>query len=160
MDSKDNQKVNFRLLVDSIFTVDQLISVKDDIRTISGILYKIRPGSFSNQIKTKVGPNLNFYISSLEAEGRLPAPSSLGNFLADLARFLDNIDKITLTLAFAPSLDFQKEVVLWLEKNLGKKIIADFAVDEAIIAGLVIEYMGKYKDYSKASEIKLGIQTA
>ena len=155
MDNIDNQKVSFRSLVERIFTADQLAGIQDDIRTISQMAFKMRSGSFSSQIKTKVGPTLYLYISSLEKESRLPAAASLGNFLAGLGQFLDGIDKITFTLAFEPSLDFQKEIALRLEKNLGRKVVSDFIVDEAIIGGLIIEYHGKYKDYSKAAEINL-----
>ena len=155
MDSKDNQKVNFRSLVERIFTADQLTRIQDDIRTISRLAFKVGAGSFSSQIKNRVGPSLYLYILSLEKENRLPAAALLGNFLAGLGRFLDGIDKITLTLAFEPSLDFQKEIALRLEKNLGRKVVSDFIVDEAIIGGLIIEYHGKYKDYSKAAEINL-----
>ncbi|KKR86200.1 MAG: hypothetical protein UU34_C0019G0008 [Candidatus Curtissbacteria bacterium GW2011_GWA1_41_11] len=155
MNNIDDQKVSFRLLVDSIFTADQLTRIQDDIRTISQLAFKVGAGSFSSQIKNRVGSSLYLYILSLEKEKRLPAAASLGNFLSNLAGFLDGIDKITLTLAFEPSVDFQKEIVLWLENNLGRKIVVDFVVHEGIIGGLVIEYHGKYKDYSKAAEINL-----
>lgn len=155
MDKTGSQKVNFRLLLDSIYTQEQLDKVKDDIRTISGMAFKVGSGSLSSQIKDKVGSRLYLYISSLEAEGRLPAAPVLGKFFSDINKFLTDLDKITLTMAFEPSLDFQKEVVLWLNKNLGKKVVAEFVVEEGIIGGLIIEYMGKYKDYSKASEVNM-----
>lgn len=157
MDNIDNQKVSFRSLVDSIFTADQLAGMKDDVRTISQMAFKVGAGSLSSQIKDKVGPKLFFYISSLEAESRLPAAPVLGKFLSDIGKFLSDIDKVTLTLAFEPSFDFQKEIVLWLNKNLGRKVVAEFVVDDGIIGGLVIEYMGKYKDYSKASEVNMAL---
>lgn len=153
MGNTDSQKVSFRSLVDSISTPDQLAEIRDDIRTVSQMAFKVGSGSLSSQIKAKVGPKLYLFISSLEAEGRLPAAPVLGKFLSGINNFLFDIEKITLTLAFEPSLDFQKEVVLWFEKNLGKKVVCEFLVDEGIIGGLKIEYMGKYKDYSKAAEV-------
>ena len=157
MDNINNQKASFRLLADSIFTADQLAAVPDEIRTVSGMNFKFGAGSLSSQIKDKVGSSFYFYISSLEAEGRLPAAPSLGKFLSDINKSLSDIDKISLTLAFNPSLDFQKEVVLWFKNNLGKKVVAEFVVDEKIIGGLKIEYMGRYKDYSKASEVHMAL---
>ena len=154
MPNIEDQKVSFRSLVNSIFTADQLRRIQDDIRAISAMAFKIGAGSLSSQIKTKVGPSMYLYILSLEAENKLPRAASLGSFFTELSGFLDSIDKITLTLAFEPSLDFQKEIAQWLEKNLGKKIVCDFVVDERIIAGLIIEYHGIYKDYSKAAEIE------
>ncbi|OGD91805.1 hypothetical protein A3D07_02650 [Candidatus Curtissbacteria bacterium RIFCSPHIGHO2_02_FULL_42_15] len=154
MQNVENQKVSFRSLVDGIFAADQLARIRDDIRTISAMAFKVGAGSLSSQIKTKVGSSMYLYILSLEKENRLPAAASLGYFLSELAGFLEGIDKITLTVAFEPSLDFQKEIALWLEKNLGRKVVCDFAVDEGIIGGLVIEYHGKYKDFSKAQEIE------
>jgi len=154
MQNIENHKVSFRLLVNGIFTADQLRRIQDDIQTISQMAFKIGAGSLSSQIKTKVGSSIYLYILSLEKEKRLPAAASLGSFLVELSGFLDGIDKITLTLAFEPSAGFQKEIVLWLEKNLGKKVVCDFVVNEGIIGGLIIEYHGKYKDYSKAAEIE------
>ena len=148
------------MLVDSIFTADQLRRIQDDIRTISAMAFKVGAGSISNQIKNRVGSGIYLYILSLEKENRLPAAPSLGNFFAELSEFLNGVDKITLTLAFEPSLDFQKEIALWLEKNLGNKVVADFVVDEKIIGGLVIECHGKYKDYSKAQEIESQMRRA
>ena len=153
MDIINNQKASFRLLADSIITADQLAEIRDDIRTISQMNFKFGSGSLSSQIKDKVGSSFYFYISSLEAEGRLPTAPSLGKFLSDINKSLSEINKVSLTLAFNPSLDFQKEVVLWFKNNLGKKVVAEFVVDEGIIGGLKIEYMGKYKDCSKASEV-------
>ena len=158
MQNTESQKVSFKSLVDSIFTANQLTGIQDDIRTISAMAFKIGAGSLSSQIKPKVGPSIYLYILSLEKSNRLPAAASLGHFLAELAGFLDGIDKITLTLAFEPSVDFQKEIALWLETNLGTKVVCDFAVAEGIIGGLVIEYHGKYKDYSKAAEIESQIR--
>ena len=149
-----NTTGNFRQLVESIYTREQLESVKDDIRAISGLVYKSSLGPFSNQIKNKVGPNIYFYIYNLEKTGRLPKTASLGNFLIDLSKFLDGIEKITLTLAFVPTAGFQREIAVWLSENLGKKVVADFVVNSEIIGGLIIEYNGKYKDYSKAAEIE------
>lgn len=41
-------------------------------------------------------------------------------------------------VARAPSDDLQKEIVASLERRFGKKIVADFEVDESLIGGIVI----------------------
>lgn len=146
-------KFDLRHLADTIYTKAQLEATKDDLRTVSAMAFKLSPASFASQIKDKVAPNLFMYIQSLETSGRLPKPATLGRFLGDLEKYLSGIETVSLTLAFAPSAEFQKEIVLWLEKNLGRKVIVDFLEDEAIVAGAVIEYRGKFKDYSKAAEI-------
>ncbi len=72
---------------------------------------------------------------------------------SDLEKKLRALPKLRLEIAFSPPESFIKRVSQWLEKELGQKIILDVVVNPKIIGGAVIEFQGKWRDFSLAKEI-------
>ncbi len=53
-----------------------------------------------------------------------------------------------ITLAFEPDDTFSNRINEVITNLAGKKIVLDVEVNHHIIAGIKIEYMGKFSDYS------------
>ena len=69
-------------------------------------------------------------------------------FLKKIQEIVKNISVVSLTLAFEPSDDTLKTFAQWFVFNVRKQVVFDITVDHHLIAGVKINYNGKFKDYS------------
>jgi len=145
---------SYRLFVKDVFLSDDL---KDLIRQIDSVLDTIYVDDkrvLMEKLTGKLPSHILDIIAGLFANKMLTAnPKEVESYFVSLNSYLSKIPKVILTIAFDPSREFLKTLGFWFEKNLGKKIVCDIIVREEIIAGALIEYNGRYKDYSKAKFI-------
>lgn len=62
-------------------------------------------------------------------------------------------EKLTLRIAVKPTKELAWKIRSWLEKNLGEKVDLDFIVEPNLIGGAIIEFRGRYGDYSVLKKI-------
>lgn len=72
-------------------------------------------------------------------------------FLNKIQEILKNLSVVSLTLAFEPSDEVLKSLTQWCALNLQKQVVLDVQIDPHIIAGVKINYNGRFKDYSVTS---------
>ena len=70
------------------------------------------------------------------------------DFLKKIQDIVKDLSVVSLTIAFEPSEDMLKSLVQWFTLNVHKQVVFDIQVDHHIIAGVKINYNGKFKDYS------------
>ncbi len=142
---------SFRLFVKDVFVSDDL---KDLIRQIGGILdiiYVEDNKTLMEKLTGKLPSHILDIVAGLFAKKILSGnPKDAHQYFVSLNSYLAKIPTVRLTIAFDPTADFLQALNLWFEKNLGKKVVCDITVREELIAGALVEYNGKYKDYSKA----------
>ena len=142
---------SYRLFVKDVFLSDDL---KDLIRQIDSVLDTIYVDDkrvLMEKLTGKLPSHILDIIAGLFANKMLTAnPKEVESYFVSLNSYLSKIPKVILTIAFEPSAELSKTLGFWFEKNLGKKVVCDIVVREEIIAGALIEYNGRYKDYSKA----------
>jgi len=73
--------------------------------------------------------------------------------VSELEEKLRALPQIKLEIAFSPGEDFLNRLSQWFEKELGQKIILDITCNPKIAGGLIIEYQGKWRDFSLAKRI-------
>jgi F0F1-type ATP synthase delta subunit len=61
---------------------------------------------------------------------------------------------LKLTLAINPSEELVETISYWITKNIGQMVLIDLNFDKSIIAGGLIEFEGKYKDFSIKSKLE------
>jgi len=66
---------------------------------------------------------------------------------------------IKLEIAFEPSEDFLLNIKKWLKENVQQETVLQIKTNPNIVAGLIIEYQGKYLDLSLAKKIDEIIET-
>lgn len=75
-------------------------------------------------------------------------PSSLKDFFLKLQTTIAQLPVFSLTIAFEPSEATLQAISSWFLLNLKKQMLFEFTVDSSLIGGAVINYNGKFKDYS------------
>ncbi len=74
--------------------------------------------------------------------------TNINDFLKTLPEIVAKIPIITITIAFEPSQETLQSISQWFLINLKTQYILDLQIDRKIIGGAVINFNGKYKDYS------------
>ncbi len=97
------------------------------------------------KIKTK--EELIFFLEEIDQK------KIKGEEVSELERKLRSLPEINLEIAFSPSEDFIDRMSQWLEKELGQKIILDITVNPKIVGGAIIEYQGKWLNFTLARKI-------
>ena len=74
--------------------------------------------------------------------------TNLKSFIQSLIKEINNLPNINLTFAIEPSESILKAIAQWFQVNLNQQILIEYRVDKNLIAGVAINYQGKFKDYS------------
>ena len=154
-----NQESSFTPFLSDIVTSDDLATRINEVTELNRLLYLVDTKSFTQRIADKVSPGLFKIILTLDQQKQLPtATSQLEDFFIALRSFLSKLPRMTLTIAFEPTESFIQSLADWFGKNLAGKTVLEILVKREIIAGVVIEYNGKYKDYSCAGQVEEGLK--
>ena len=74
--------------------------------------------------------------------------SALKDFIAKLQEQISKIPVLSLTLSFEPKEETLKLINDWIMLSLKRQLLLDISINPDLIAGVVINYNGKFKDYS------------
>lgn len=64
---------------------------------------------------------------------------------------------LKLELAFDPNETSLKKLWSWANQNISKNIVLDITYDPSLVAGTVISWNGKYRDYSQKAQLNTKI---
>lgn len=70
------------------------------------------------------------------------------NYLELIQRKLTQLKVLKITTAIVPTKETVDEIFYWAQNALSKSILLDLNTDPTLIGGIIVEYQGKYKDYS------------
>jgi F0F1-type ATP synthase delta subunit len=121
----------------------KLIKTRDDFNAMNKELQSIE--------ETLYEPKVNVEFSPLILE--LLKSNSKEIILAEIKKRLSSIKFVNLTLSFAPSQDMIERISNWLGKSVPQNIALDIKIDPEIVGGAVIEFDGKYFDYSLKNKL-------
>jgi F0F1-type ATP synthase delta subunit len=137
-----------------IITKEDLIFFLDQINLTEQLLFKDKNIPLTEKLKGRVSEDFKEFIEKLEKENVITRDVEKNrNFFEDLKNYLLKIPQIKIEIAFKPSRIFVEKISLWLEKNFREKIIVDLYFNPEIVGGAVIEYKGKYLNYSLTKKI-------
>jgi F0F1-type ATP synthase delta subunit len=137
-----------------IITKEDLIFFLDQINLAEQFLFKERNIPLTEKLRGKVSEDFKGFIEKLEKENVITRDVEKNRiFFENLKNYLLKITQIKIEVAFKPSRRFIEKISLWLEKNFGEKIIVDLYFNPEIVGGAIIEYKGKYLNYSLAKKI-------
>ncbi len=69
-------------------------------------------------------------------------------YLEEIITYLKTLPVVKITLAFEPDDQFTNAVNQVISDGAGQKVILDVSVNHHIVAGIQMEYQGKFGDYS------------
>lgn len=129
--------------------VDELIS---QISAAKQLLYSTRP--LIEQVKKKISPMYrDKFLALFDDANKKVDPRQLSKTLIEIEQTIKNLPQLRLKIVFACDFLFLEKLSAWFEENFDQKVIFEIIIDPSLIAGCIIEYQGKYKDYSIASTL-------
>ena len=144
----------FKDFAEKIRTREELIFFLEEIARVRQIIFKDKEVSLSKKMEGKVSRELKKFLESLEKEGVISGSRERQSaFLEKLEKELQSLPEIRLEIAFSPGDDFLNKISQWFEKELSQKIILDLTINPKVVGGAIIEYQGKWRDFSLAKEI-------
>lgn len=141
-------------LTEKVITKEDFFLLLEEISQIEGVIFKNTEIPLSERLKGKIREELRYFIKNLENEKSFfSTPQQQFSFFQDVKKILKKILQIKLEVAFQPSLEFCIFVKKWFKENLHTNLILDLTINPKIIGGVIIEYKGKYGDFSLNKKI-------
>lgn len=154
MPNVDDQEKHFAVFLENLLTIEDIRLLEDDIEAALALIYSTTSQVLSQKVSSKVSAGFQKIIAGLETNNILPSKNQEQEaFFLALRKYLKQIPIITLNLAFEPKREFIERLASWFSTNLSRKIVLNIEVRREIIAGVIIEYNGKYGDYSKSRQL-------
>lgn len=120
----------------------------DKLSVLSKDLYHNQNGTITQKVGS-LSPSLSAIFNYLEQKGLEPqGDSGQKSFIEEIIKYLKDLPKVKVTLAFEPDDAFTTRLCDDISAQTGNKAILDILVNYHIIGGALIEFNGKYKDYS------------
>jgi F0F1-type ATP synthase delta subunit len=128
------------------YNITEVISSLDKIlselfkkqRTTSDILDKSAPFPLSDDLRKL----------AKEHDANIEDQIQADKFFGDVREAIMNLPILTITTGISPTLEFIREINGWVIANINGFIAIDFVVDRSLIAGAIINFNGKSRDYS------------
>jgi len=147
-------------LREKIITIEDLNALFDQISVIENFLFKDIKTPFSEKLKGEIKEDLRLIVENLEKKGIIgKLPNEQFSFFEKIKSELKKFLLIKLEIAFEPSEDFLLNIKKWLKENVQQETVLQIKTNPNIVAGLIIEYQGKYLDLSLAKKIDEIIET-
>jgi len=144
----------FKDFTKKIIIREDLIFSLEEISLAQGLIFKDTHIPLSEKVKGKVGEDFRKCLESLEKEkiiSKVPEKNQI--FFENLKKYLQNLPQIKMEIAFQPKREFLKEISSWVEKESKQKVVLDLIFNPEIIGGAIIEYQGRYFDFSLAKKV-------
>lgn len=143
----DNLKTRIFTKRDLLLMLDDINQLKEEIflQTTIPLKERIKRKDFYfNEVKSEVAGS-NFFEMPLDAQNE---------FLDRLKKGLESLEAIKLIVAVPIREHFVKKIKEWLVNNGFNVDILDIVKDPEIVGGAIIEYRGRYCNFSLAKEIE------
>lgn len=147
-------KKEFSIFTSSLNDTKGLYRLIDQISAINKNLYHNLNGTIVSKTRGFLPPNLVAIFGYLEEQRLEPeGDGPQKQFLEEIITELKTIPIVKITLAFEPDDSFISKLNERISFQAGQKVILDILVNHHIVGGIVVEYQGKFKDYSLESRV-------
>lgn len=69
-------------------------------------------------------------------------------FIKTLAKQMNDLPVLNVTLAFEPSEETITLLSTWVQSNIGHGVLLGIQIDKTILGGAIVQWQGIYKDFS------------
>jgi F0F1-type ATP synthase delta subunit len=106
--------------------------------------------NFQNALKEQFGVTKSDRFLSLLLNNNINAESlpAVKDFLHKLQEQVTQLPVLSITIAFEPSQQTLAALSEWFLVNMKKQMLFDITVDKRLVAGAIINYHGKHRDFS------------
>jgi len=142
-------------ILSALITKTDLFDLEEKIEILTSLLGKIDT-NYEAQIKA-VLDNDSYDALTKDFQDlnlKLNSSTDLEKYLNLIKEKVQSFKFLKLTLAINASEELVETISYWITKNIGQMVLIDLNFDKSIIAGGLIEYEGKYKDFSIKSKLE------
>lgn len=141
-------QAEFSIFAASLTDTKILYLLVDKLRAIATELYHNQDGKITEKVKN-INPSLIAVFNYLERSGLEPSgDAAQKQYIEEIIKYLLGLPIVKVTTAFEPNDTFSTRLNEVISNLAGKKIVLDITVNHHIVAGIILEYQGKYADYS------------
>lgn len=132
--------------IDKIITKEDLIFFLQEINSLEKFVFEKEKNFFFKKLEEVFGKEFKDFFLSQPLEEQL--------FLfKKIKEEFQNLPQLKLEIAFQPDRGFILRLKKWLDEEVGQGIILDIFFDPDVVGGAIVEYQGKYFDFSLGKEI-------
>ena len=144
-------KPEFAIFATGIADTKVLYRLIDKLNDILKELYHNKQGTITQKV-ANIGPSLTAVFNYLEKKGLEPeGDAAQKSYVEEIVKYLRALPQAKLTLAFEPDDTFSNRLNEVVSSLARRKVVLDISVNHHIIAGVTLEYQGKFADYSYES---------
>jgi len=144
----------FESIAKRIITKEDLIFFLGEINLLENFIFKNLHLHLFEKAKGKVNEELRNCLQEWEREGLIPSiPFQQLAFFEKLKKNLQELPQIRLEIAFSPSQEFLLRLREGFKKNLNQAVVLDIILNPQLVGGVIMEYQGKYINFSLAKKI-------
>ncbi len=140
-----------KLLLENIHTKEDLDSLVSEISQLLASLYKTEK-TFDMILESGISATTAGFI---ERNLKKKDHATLIAGLTDLSKLLQQIRTIHLTFGFEPTHEAISNIHKWLLTNMKNIYVLEINYDPKILGGVVVEYEGRFGDYSLRKRVDL-----
>jgi F0F1-type ATP synthase delta subunit len=138
----------FSIFGSAIIDTKFLYRLIDKLSEISSELYHNKEGYITEKVGS-ISPSLAALFNTLAQKGYEPVgDAKQKEYLEKIIKYLRSLPIVKITLAFEPDSNFSNRLNEVISGLVGEKVVLDLSIDHRLIAGLKVEYKGKFADYS------------
>jgi hypothetical protein len=131
-------------ILDRIRTKTEADLLIQEVDLLLSSLYGAEEGSFEETLKNSV----RLGVASVIRKEISRSDIGKEEFLEGLKKQIGKLNVLRLVIAFEPTESNVNRIHEWVKENIGNSVIPDIVCDQSVLAGAVIIYKGKYKDFS------------
>lgn len=150
----DEKFVKYKSLIELTKTTQDLVDLEEEINALSNSLYNTEINKFDQILEESVRVSMASEIKKLLKSCKISGKDEIKNFLTDAYQTISSLPILILTLAFEPSEQVIYNISSWVRTNFEERIILDLVLDRRLLGGTLIEYKGKYYDYSVRKKLE------
>ncbi len=141
-------------LLNSLKTTREVSLFASDIETLTQNLFKSEKMSLVKALGSISIKNAEIIIqASLKKNVKTNDKDSISDFLETLKDIINQLKVIKLVLAFFPTYKTIEKIHNFVRDTIGIGYILDIETNESILAGAVVMFNGKYKDFTLSKSL-------
>lgn len=145
----------FEDLIKRIVTKEELIILLEEINLLERLIFKNKGAPLSERARGKIREETRDYLKKLEKDRFFSnSPNEQFSFFEKIKKWLQEVPQVKLEIAFKPSEDFLLRIKGWFREENQQEVILDMVVNHQIVGGAVIEYQGRYRNFTLAKKIE------
>lgn len=142
-----NDKIYSDIINTLVRTKTEAILLQDEVDSLIRSIYIVGEGDFTSTLEKNVRAKTAMALSQLFTN------NNHEEVLVLLKQKLNDLNYLSLTIAFEPTLEIIGKISVWIRQNVNQTAVLDITVNKNIIGGAIIEYNGHHGNFTLLPQI-------